>query len=245
MRDDYYELLGLNNGATSKEVTKAFRKASLRLHPDKVINSSDAHKNWARDAFDAVKEAYEILSDPKARRKYDVRASWMASHSDQILPAELAPNDPATAWPFAGGPGGLSSLVGSQASNRCSAEPSRAATTGQPRRRPNHRSSSQSAASLQPRARTAAYGNRSLGGLPSASIPTTWFVGGRGCPQPLHCFGFGVHPATPATPLGGQASPQRKRVAFKNSCAFPADAEFSLRSPATPSMSLRPFSNTG
>eukprot|EP00442_Polarella_glacialis_P029727 CAMPEP_0115166768 /NCGR_PEP_ID=MMETSP0227-20121206/74295_1 /TAXON_ID=89957 /ORGANISM="Polarella glacialis, Strain CCMP 1383" /LENGTH=211 /DNA_ID=CAMNT_0002579315 /DNA_START=98 /DNA_END=732 /DNA_ORIENTATION=- len=211
MRDDYYELLGLNNGATSKEVTKAFRKASLRLHPDKVINSSDAHKNWARDAFDAVKEAYEILSDPKARRKYDVRASWMASHSDQILPADQA-----------GPPPPASLGEGLTIGPRANLLPVFSLVRGQ-------QPTATAAWEASPRPRFQRLGSSGAEAAPSLST----------------ALASAVHPATPATPLGGQASPQRKRVAFKNSCAFPADAEFSLRSPATPSMSLRPFSNTG
>lgn len=84
MRDDYYELLGITSDATSKEVTRAFRKLSLKFHPDKVRGTGAAA---AEEAFTLVREAYDVLSDRNARRKYDLRASWMSSHPEQVRPA--------------------------------------------------------------------------------------------------------------------------------------------------------------
>lgn len=63
---DYYEVLGLQKGATPEEIKKGYRKMALKYHPDK--NQGDAE---AEARFKEVSEAYEVLSDPKKREMYD------------------------------------------------------------------------------------------------------------------------------------------------------------------------------
>ena len=58
-----YERLGVARDAAHADVRKAYRQASLRHHPDKGGNRED---------FQAIAEAYTILSDPEKRRAYDV-----------------------------------------------------------------------------------------------------------------------------------------------------------------------------
>lgn len=62
----YYDLLGLQGSATSLEIKKAYRKAAIRLHPDKNPNDPQAAAK-----FQEVGQAYQVLSDDKLRAKYD------------------------------------------------------------------------------------------------------------------------------------------------------------------------------
>ncbi|MBQ1229103.1 MAG: molecular chaperone DnaJ, partial [Firmicutes bacterium] len=63
---DYYEVLGLQKGASDDEIKKAFRKMAMKYHPDK--NPGDKE---AEEKFKEVNEAYSVLSDPDKKSKYD------------------------------------------------------------------------------------------------------------------------------------------------------------------------------
>lgn len=64
---DYYETLGVARDAKPEEIKKAFRKLALQWHPDR--HKEDKAK--AEEEFKKVSEAYEVLSDPEKRAKYD------------------------------------------------------------------------------------------------------------------------------------------------------------------------------
>ncbi|WP_415283662.1 J domain-containing protein [Candidatus Nitrososphaera sp. FF02] len=63
---DYYEVLGLEPGASAEDIKKSFRSLALKHHPDKNKGSEESKQRFMK-----IVEAYEILSDEQSRRKYD------------------------------------------------------------------------------------------------------------------------------------------------------------------------------
>src|SRR6266481_1389233 len=63
---DYYESLGVARNASEAEIKKAFRKLAREHHPDVAKD-----KKKAEEKFKEINEAYEVLSDPAKRKKYD------------------------------------------------------------------------------------------------------------------------------------------------------------------------------
>ncbi|MGB3089700.1 MAG: J domain-containing protein, partial [Chitinophagaceae bacterium] len=67
---DYYGLLDIETSATLQEIKKAYRKLALRYHPDK--NQNDP---YATAQFAAIKEAYEVLTNP-SKKEYYLQQRW-------------------------------------------------------------------------------------------------------------------------------------------------------------------------
>ena len=63
---DYYNLLGIDRNATEADIKQAFRKLARKHHPD--VNPGD---KAAEEKFKQINEAFEVLSDPEKRKKYD------------------------------------------------------------------------------------------------------------------------------------------------------------------------------
>lgn len=89
MAKDYYQILGVNKGASEAEIKKAYRKLALQYHPDRNKGDKELEKK-----FKEVTKAYEVLSDPQKRQTYD-----------QFGEAAFEQGGPGAGGPF-GGEGG-------------------------------------------------------------------------------------------------------------------------------------------
>ena len=68
-----YDLFQVGPDATHEELHRAFRAQARRLHPDNNVTASDEERRQRTDAMVALNDAWQILGDPKTRRRYDAR----------------------------------------------------------------------------------------------------------------------------------------------------------------------------
>ena len=66
MAEDYYQLLGVEKGASEEKIKKAYRKLAMKYHPDHTKGDKAAEEK-----FKKISEAYAVLSDKKKRKEYD------------------------------------------------------------------------------------------------------------------------------------------------------------------------------
>ena len=80
---DYYKTLGVARSASEKDIKSAYRKLARKYHPD--VNPGDKQ---AEDKFKEIGEAYEVLSDPEKRRRYDQFGSgWQRGPASGVHPS--------------------------------------------------------------------------------------------------------------------------------------------------------------
>jgi len=92
---DYYDLLGVSQSASEKDISRAYRKLAKQYHPDANPGNKEAE-----DKFKAVSAAYDVLGDAAKRKEYDEVRQMVASG--------------ARFGPGAGGPGGFGGPEGFQ-----------------------------------------------------------------------------------------------------------------------------------
>lgn len=101
---DYYETLGVSKTATTDDLRKAFRKLARQYHPDVAKD-----KKTAEEKFKQINEAYEVLSDPSKRQKYDQLGADWQPHGTGAGPARRGAGAGQRRRPGGGtgGPGGV------------------------------------------------------------------------------------------------------------------------------------------
>ena len=120
--DDFYQILGVPRDADQAEIQRAYRKLARTYHPD--VNSDPA----AEDRFKDISEAYDVLSDPQARRRYDAFGRDFRQVPEDVDPdawrrarsagARTGSQDQGGGFGFSGGDVDLDDLFGSLFSGR-------------------------------------------------------------------------------------------------------------------------------
>src|SRR5436190_21519318 len=108
-RRDFYEVLGVGRDASADDIQSAYRKLARTYHPD--VNKDPG----AEDRFKEISEAYDVLSDPELRRRYDAFGADFRQVPDGVDPqtweraragARSAPQGAGRARAGPGGPTG-------------------------------------------------------------------------------------------------------------------------------------------
>ncbi len=97
--DDYYKVLGVSKNASESEIQKAYRKLARKYHPDLHADAEQRERDRAKQQFQKVQQAYDVLSDPKKRGMYD----QMGPGFEQMGGSPFGGGGS----PFGGGPGGI------------------------------------------------------------------------------------------------------------------------------------------
>lgn len=81
-----YAILGLQKDCSINDIKKAYRKLSLKFHPDRYLHGSASKKESAKARFQEINEAYHLLIDPAKRRAYDLNTRTHSSAFENSTP---------------------------------------------------------------------------------------------------------------------------------------------------------------
>src|SRR5580692_11716730 len=99
---DYYKVLGVERKASEAEIKSAYRKLARKFHPDVNPNNKEAEAK-----FKELNEAYQVISDPEKRKKYDeLGADWEHGVSQEEMMRRYARQQSAAGAGAGGGGGG-------------------------------------------------------------------------------------------------------------------------------------------
>ena len=115
-KKDYYEILGIQKGASGDEIKKAYRKLAIKYHPDQNPDDKEAEEK-----FKELSEAYEVLKDDNKRAQYDQFGHAAFQNGGGHSGREYASNFSDIFEDLFGGFGGFSGMGGgghAQANNR-------------------------------------------------------------------------------------------------------------------------------
>ena len=73
---DYYQILGVGRNASADDIKKAYRELALKWHPDRWVSKPDDERRRAEETFKEITEAYETLSDPNKKSRYDLQSTF-------------------------------------------------------------------------------------------------------------------------------------------------------------------------
>jgi len=94
---DYYKILGVDRKASQDEIKRSYRKLAMKYHPDKNPDNKESEEK-----FKEINEAYQVLSDPEKRTRYDQLGSSYSQWQQRGAPGDFNWGD----W-FGGAPGGM------------------------------------------------------------------------------------------------------------------------------------------
>jgi len=71
MADDYYQTLNVSKNASQEEIQKSYRRLARKYHPDLHADKEEKEREAAKQRFQKIQQAYDVLSDTEKRRRYD------------------------------------------------------------------------------------------------------------------------------------------------------------------------------
>jgi molecular chaperone DnaJ len=115
---DYYQILGVEKTATEDEIKNQYRKLAKKYHPDRYANASDEERKEAEEKFKEISEAYDVLTNPEKKQKYEQTGSYDGfsfegfgntgmDDIDEMLNRFRGGFNPFGGGPFGGGFGGF------------------------------------------------------------------------------------------------------------------------------------------